>query len=58
MHKKVKIRIMIIVTFLMSIGFILMGLKGPYIGCIILAFPYCTFSFQGENDNRIKIYYS
>lgn len=38
MRKKVKVRIMIAITFLMSIGFILMGLKGVYIGCMILAF--------------------
>lgn len=33
---KTKIRIMIMVTFLMSIGFVLMGMKGIVVGCIVL----------------------
>ncbi len=32
-----KIRIMITVTLLMSIGFVMMGLKGIVVGCIVLA---------------------
>lgn len=36
MTKKTKCRIMITVTLLMSIGFILMGLKGIVAGCIVL----------------------
>ena len=35
---KTKIRIMITVTLLMSIGFIMMGTKGITIGCIVLGF--------------------
>ena len=36
MTKKTKIRIMITVTLLMSVGFIMMGLKGIVTGCIVL----------------------
>ena len=35
---KVKIRIMITVTILMSVGFIIMGTRGIYFGCIVLSF--------------------
>ena len=37
MTKAAKIRIMITVTALMSIGFIMMGLKGIVAGCVVLA---------------------
>lgn len=37
MTKKAKIRIMVTVTLLMSIGFVMMGLKGIVTGCIVLA---------------------
>ena len=36
MTKKTKIRIMVTVTLLMSIGFIMMGAKGIWIGCAVL----------------------
>lgn len=34
---KTKVRIMITVTVLMSIGFIMMGTKGIVVGCVVLA---------------------
>ena len=40
---KTKIRIMITVTLLMSIGFIMMGLKGIVTGCIVLG---CVWLFH------------
>ena len=40
---KTKIRIMITVTLLMSIGFIMMGLKGIVTGCIVLG---CVWAFH------------
>ena len=36
MTKKTKIRIMITVTLLMSVGFTMMGVKGAWIGCAVL----------------------
>ena len=36
MTVKTKVRIMITVTLLMSIGFIMMGLKGIITGCVVL----------------------
>ncbi len=36
MTRKAKIRIMLTVTLLMSIGFIMMGLKGIVTGCVVL----------------------
>ncbi len=36
MTKKAKVRIMVTVTALMSIGFVLMGLKGIVTGCVVL----------------------
>ena len=36
MTMKTKVRIMITVTLLMSIGFIMMGIKGVTIGCAVL----------------------
>ena len=36
MTKKTKIRIMITVTLLMSVGFIIMGVKGIVTGCAVL----------------------
>ena len=36
MTVKTKVRIMITVTLLMSVGFIMMGLKGIVTGCIVL----------------------
>ena len=43
MTVKTKIRIMITVTLLMSIGFIMMGLKGIVTGCIVLG---CVWLFH------------
>lgn len=40
---KTKIRIMITVTVLMSIGFTMMGLKGIVVGCIVLG---CVWLFH------------
>ena len=40
---KTKIRIMITVTVLMSIGFIMMGTKGIVVGCIVLG---CVWVFH------------
>ena len=40
---KTKIRIMITVTVLMSIGFIMMGTKGIVTGCIVLS---CVWAFH------------
>lgn len=46
---KTKIRIMITVTLLMSIGFIMMGRKGIMVGCVVLCFVWvfhiCYFCF-------------
>lgn len=36
MTKKTKIRIMVTVTLLMSVGFTMMGLKGIWVGCAVL----------------------
>ena len=43
MTKKAKIRIMITVTALMSVGFIMMGLKGIVTGCVVLG---CVWAFH------------
>ena len=43
MTVKTKVRIMITVTLLMSIGFIMMGLKGIVTGCIVLG---CVWLFH------------
>ncbi len=43
MTKKTKIRIMVIVTLLMSVGFIIMGVKGIVTGCIVLG---CVWVFH------------
>ncbi len=43
MTAKTKVRIMITVTLLMSIGFIMMGLKGIVVGCIVLG---CVWAFH------------
>lgn len=40
---KTKIRIMITVTLLMSIGFAMMGMKGIVVGCIVLS---CVWVFH------------
>ena len=40
---KTKVRIMITVTALMSIGFIMMGLKGVVTGCVVLG---CVWAFH------------
>ena len=40
---KTKIRIMVTVTVLMSIGFIMMGTKGIVVGCIVLG---CVWLFH------------
>jgi len=40
MTKKTKVRIMVTVTLLMSIGFIMMGLKGIVTGCVVLGFVW------------------
>ena len=36
MTRKSKVRIMITVTLLMSVGFVMMGLKGIVTGCVVL----------------------
>ena len=43
MTKQAKVRIMITVTALMSLGFIMMGLKGIVTGCIVLG---CVWVFH------------
>ena len=43
MTRKTKCRIMFIVTFLMSIGFLMMGLQGIVTGCIVLG---CVWIFH------------
>ena len=43
MTMKAKVRIMVTVTALMSIGFIMMGLKGIVTGCIVLG---CVWVFH------------
>ena len=43
MTRKTKIRIMVTVTLLMSIGFVVMGLRGIVSGCIVLA---CVWVFH------------
>ena len=43
MTRKTKCRIMITVTFLMSIGFLMMGLQGIVTGCIVLG---CVWIFH------------
>ena len=40
---KAKVRIMVTVTALMSIGFIMMGLKGIVTGCVVLG---CVWVFH------------
>ena len=40
---KTKIRIMVTVTLLMSIGFVMMGTKGVMVGCIVLG---CVWVFH------------
>ena len=43
MTMKTKVRIMITVTLLMSIGFVMMGIKGVTMGCIVLG---CVWAFH------------
>ena len=43
MTVKTKVRIMTTVTLLMSVGFIMMGLKGIVTGCIVLG---CVWAFH------------
>ena len=43
MTVKTKVRIMITVTLLMSVGFVMMGLKGIVTGCIVLS---CVWAFH------------
>ena len=43
MTKKAKVRIMVTVTLFMSVGFIMMGLKGIVTGCIVLG---CVWAFH------------
>lgn len=43
MTMKAKIRIMVTVTLLMSVGFIMMGIKGIVTGCIVLG---CIWVFH------------
>ena len=43
MTMKAKVRIMVTVTLLMSIGFIMMGLKGIVTGCVVLG---CVWVFH------------
>lgn len=40
---KTKVRIMVTVTLLMSIGFVMMGIKGVTVGCIVLG---CVWAFH------------
>ena len=40
MTMKSKVRIMVTVTALMSVGFVMMGLKGIVTGCIVLGFVW------------------
>ena len=46
---KTKIRIMVMVTLLMSVGFVMMGTKGVVVGCVMLGgvwvFHICYFCF-------------
>ncbi len=43
MTKKTKVRIMVTVTLLMSVGFVMMGLKGIVTGCAVLG---CVWLFH------------
>lgn len=43
MTVKAKVRIMITVTLLMSVGFIMMGIRGIVTGCIVLG---CVWAFH------------
>lgn len=43
MTMKTKVRIMITVTLLMSIGFVMMGIKGVTVGCVVLG---CVWAFH------------
>ena len=43
MTMKAKVRIMITVTLLMSVGFVIMGIKGIVTGCIVLG---CVWVFH------------
>jgi uncharacterized membrane protein YbaN (DUF454 family) len=43
MTRKTKVRIMITVTLLMSVGFIMMGMKGIVTGCVVLG---CVWVFH------------
>ena len=43
MTVKTKVRIMVTVTLLMSVGFVIMGLKGIVTGCIVLG---CVWAFH------------
>ena len=43
MTVKTKVRIMVTVTLLMSVGFVMMGLKGIVTGCIVLG---CVWAFH------------
>lgn len=40
MTVKTKVRIMVTVTLLMSVGFIMMGMKGIVTGCVVLGFVW------------------
>lgn len=59
MSRKVKMRIMSMVTVLMSIGFIMMGIKGVFIGNVILIFVwifhilYFIFGIKTMEDGTI-----
>ena len=43
MTKKTKVRIMITITLLMSVGFVMMGLKSIVTGCVVLG---CVWVFH------------
>ena len=43
MTKKAKVRIMVTVTLLMSVGFVMMGMKGIVTGCTVLG---CVWLFH------------
>lgn len=40
MTVKTKVRIMVTVTLLMSVGFVMMGIKGIVVGCTVLGFVW------------------
>lgn len=52
MAKKTKIRTMVTVTLLMSIGFVVMGLRGILSGCVVLGLvwvPHCLLCLRRKD---------